>query len=362
MNKIIFSLILIFAFVGITNAQKHHKDSSTLKISGAADVYYKYDMAQSKNFIPATDNTLGIKQNSLDFGMVDLKIQKSVGKASIYTDLAFGPRPDTKPVDPQNSYHIQNFYLSYQLTKKLSFSAGAMYKYQSFEKITPADNFNYSMSKSWVQNFLSNPRAGGVRAIYVFNDMVRLNVGVYNSVDPKAPSDNVASLPAYGVSDFVAQLFVSPIKDLQLSAAYWYEAQRNNGFHTNFQANYKLANGWKLGLDATKFKCVDSLVGVSSYSSAVLYAQKFFGKIFSLGGRYEYMDKTEGPSVTNTFSPGYYNIVTFTLNEKLGPIALKEEVRFDKTNAANTFTTYQDKNGNPTDKATQLILAAIYAF
>jgi len=37
-------------------------------------------------------------------------------------------------------------------------------------------------------------------------------------------------------------------------------------------------------------------------------------------------------------------------------------VRFDKTNAANTFTTYQDKNGNPTDKATQLILAAIYSF
>ena len=359
-KKFILLMVLTLSIVGVSNAQKH-KDTSTLKISGSADIYYKYDFAQSSNYIPTTD-LLGTKQNSLDFGMLDLKIQKSFGKVGLFSELAFGPRPDTKPVDPQNSYHIQNLYVSFQLNKNLSFYGGAMYKYQSFEKITPADNFNYSMSKSWMLNYLSNPRAAGIKANYKFSDRVNLSVGLYNSVDPKAPADNVSATPLYGVSDFVSQLFVNPTDKLQLSAAYWLEAQKVNGTHTNFQAKYQYNKGLKFGLDATNYTCTDASVGVSSYKSAVLYVQKSIYQGVSLGGRYEYMDKTEGPTPSSTYVSGYYNILTFTLNEKLGPIFFKQEVRFDNTNKANFNSPYMDKNGNVTDKATQLIVAATYAF
>ncbi len=362
MKKSLSFIFLSVVFVGALNAQKHHKDSSTLKISGSADIYYKYDFAQSQTNIPSQD-ILGTKQNSLDFGVFDLKIQKGYGKATFFTDLAFGPRPDVKPVDPQNSYHLQNLYISYQLNKKLSFAAGAMYKYQSFEKITPVDNFNYSMSKSWEQNFLTNPRAAGVKATYIFSDKVSLTAGFYNTIDPKAPADNVSSTPSYGVSDFVTQLFVNPTKDLQLSAAYWREAQTVNGSHTNFQARYQLNKRLKLGLDFTRYKA-DTLAAVNSYTSAVLYAQEKLNNVFTIGGRYEYMDKTEAPNGINTFTylPGYYSILTLTLNEKLGPIALKEEVKFDQTNKGNLNTVYLDKDAKPTDKATQLVIAAVFSF
>ena len=213
------------------------------------------------------------------------------------------------------------------------------------------------MSKSWEQNFLTNPRAAGVKATYIFSDKVSLTAGFYNTIDPKAPADNVSSTPSYGVSDFVTQLFVNPTKDLQLSAAYWREAQTVNGSHTNFQARYQLNKRLKLGLDFTRYKA-DTLAAVNSYTSAVLYAQEKLNNVFTIGGRYEYMDKTEAPNGINTFTylPGYYSILTLTLNEKLGPIALKEEVKFDQTNKGNLNTVYLDKDAKPTDKATQLVI------
>jgi len=357
MKKIFLAFTFLMGILGNIIAQ----DSSKLKISGSADIYYKYDFAQSKNFTPNSD-ILGTKQNSLDFGMLDLKLEKTAGKVYIYSDIAFGPRPDTKPVDPQNSFHIQNLYVTYKLNRRLSFSAGAMYKYQSFEKITPSDNFNYSMSKAWVQNFLSNPRAAGVRASYSFSDKVSVNAGFYNSVDPKAPADNVSASPLYGVGDFVAQLFVKPVKNLQLSAAYWVESQTDNGTHINFQAKYQLCKTMKFGLDYTKYNCKDQFVGVSSYESMVLYVQKSFCKVFTIGGRYEYMNKTEGPNSFSQYVPGYYNIFTLTLNEKFGAINFKQEYRFDQTNSSNFNTPYFDKDGNQTNRQAQIIFAAVYNF
>ena len=42
--------------------------------------------------------------------------------------------------------------------------------------------------------------------------------------------------------------------------------------------------------------------------------------------------------------------------------ALKEEVKFDQTNKGNLNTVYLDKDAKPTDKATQLVIAAVFSF
>ena len=361
MKKLQLFFILFFGFAGLLQAQIQSKDS-TLKISGSADIYYAYDFAQSKNYTPSPD-LLGTKQNSLDFGMLDLKIQKSMGKASFFSDVYFGPRPESKGIAVKANYNIQNLYFSYKLNKRLSFSAGAMFRYQLFEKITPADNFNYSMSHSWQNTFNSYPRTGGFRASYIFSDKVNLNVGLYNSIDPQFSFDKVNGSFFYGTSDFAAQLFVSPSKDLQLSAACWLEAQKNNGKHLNLQARYQVNKGLKVGLDVTKVNS-DTTSSITAFTSSVFYVQQRINKIFTIGGRYEYMEQTESPNGTTalSFLPGYYNTATITLNEKLGAIALKQEIKFDQTNKGNGASPFQDKDGNMTNKATQLVIAAVFSF
>jgi hypothetical protein len=361
MKKLLLFFILFLAIANVLQAQLYTKDS-TLKISGSADIYYAYDFAQSKNYTPSAD-LLGTKQNSLDFGMLDFKLQKTIGKTSFFSDVYFGPRPESKGIAVKANYNIQNLYLSYQLNKKLSFSAGAMFRYQLFEKITPADNFSYSMSHSWQNTFNSYPRTGGLRASYVFSDKVSLNVGIYNSIDPQFSFDKVNGSFFYGTSDVVAQLFVTPIKDLQLSAACWQEAQKNNGRHLNLQARYQVNKGLKVGLDVTKVSG-DTTSSLTAFTSSVLYVQQRINKIFTIGGRYEYMEQKESPNGTTVLSylPGYYNTATITLNEKFGAVVLKQEIKLDQTNKANMASPFQDKDGNVTNKNTQLILAAVYSF
>ena len=336
MKRLIFFFIIFFTITNVLKAQIRSKDSSLI-ISGSADLYYAYDFAQSNKYTPGAD-VVGTKQNSLDLGMVDLKIQKIVGRSSFFSDIYFGPRPESKGIAVKANYNIQNLYFSYQLNKKLSFSAGAMFRYQLFEKITPADNFNYSMSNSWQNTFNTYPRTGGVRASYKFSDKVSLNVGLYNTIDPQFSYDKINSSFFYGSSDVTAQLFVKPIKDLELSAAYWVEAQKVNGKHANVQAKYQLNKGLKLGLDFTRLDSKDtSSVNQYAFTSTIFYAQQRICKNITLGARYEYMELTEAPNSTGStlYTKGFFNTITLTLNEKFGAITLKQELKMDNTNKNN---------------------------
>lgn len=358
MNKITILLIALMLSVAGLNAQSHSKDSTGLQISGTADIYYKYDFAQSATNTPAKDNLFGTLQNSLNFGVLDLRLKKKFGKVSFYSDIALGARPDTKPVDPANSYHIQSLYVAYQLNPKLQLSAGVMYRYESFEKLNPTDNFHYSLTNSFRQSFLTNPRTAGIRGMYKFSDKVSLSAAFFNSIDPKAPSDNISAAPFYGVSDFSSQLIVNPVKDLQLSAAIWVEGQKANGTHTNFQAKYKYKSTWKLSFDGNILNASDGVGAANSFRSAALYLQKDLCKVFTLGGRYEYFDQ-----VLVAGNPKeHYNIYTLTGCLKLGAIQFKAEGKFDFTTKDNAGSNLIGKDGLPTYNASQFIAAAIYSF
>ncbi len=370
MKKIMLFILVFSSCIGLAKAQ--NQDSTALQISGSADLYYKYDFALSDTNKRAgtnpnpdyPNNTLGNKLNELDFSMLDLRLKKRVGKTTFFSDLAFGARTDNKSNNPQNSFKIQNLYLTHQFTKELAVSAGAMYKFQSFERITPVDNFNYSMSKSYELTFANSfQRAGGIKVNYAFSDKINWTVGLYNSVDAKAADDGIASLTGYWVSDFCTQLFVHPIDNLDISAAYWREGQTVNGTHTNLQVKYSPISSLKLGLDATSFSAKDSALGTSgtSFKSLVFYAQKSICKGYSIGARYEYNERTE-KTYSPSYTTGYYNIFTLTSNVKLGPLSLKQEIMVENTNKGNTNSLYHDKSGNASFGATQLVLAAVYAF
>ena len=367
MKKIALSIGLCVASFGLVNAQTTSKDSS-LQISGSADVYYMYNLAASKDYSPSQD-ALNNNFNIIDFGMLDLKLNKEFGKASFFSELAFGARANSSiDVNSTNplSYYIQNLYFSYQIQKQLSVTAGIMYRYDTYEKLTSVDNFNYLDSNAFIESRKVPTRSVGIKANYTFNDMVSASIGLFNSIDTYKPisSDAVAANPNSGLSDVVAQLFVDPMKDLKLSAAIWKEGQKNKGTHINFQAHYKLNKGLNLGLDLNKYAGLDSATEIlysSNFTSVGLYAQQKITNIFSLGARLEH-EQTEQNTVSNSFVNENYNIITLTGKEKFGPLSLKQEIKYDMTDNSNVNTPYSDKNARPTNKNVEFVLSAIYAF
>ena len=360
------SLFLGCSCLSLVNAQTT-KDSS-LQITGSADIYYNYDFAQSKNpSVGAADALMGTKPNSIDFGMLDLQVKKDLGKSSIFAELAFGPRADGPKDASPSAYYLQNLYFTYKVQKQLSVTAGIMYRYDMYERLTAVDNFNYLASNAYRESRKIPSRSVGVKANYSFNDKVSASLGLFNTINNQTPNstDNVTSTPDFGLSDVVAQLYVNPTNNLKLSAAIWKEGQKNNGTHENIQAHYQVNKGLYLGLDFNNYSGMDSATqainACNNFTSVGLYVQKNITGLFSLGARLEHQ-QTEQNTVSNFYVKENYNILTLTGKETFGALSLKQELKYDLTDGSNVNTPYVDKSGNPTKNDVQIVLAAVFAF
>src|SRR5258707_13855606 len=132
-KKLLLLLFIVSAFCLSSKAQDTIKTTgdAPLVISGSVDTYYKGDFSGHGNIPTSFAN----ENNSISIGMIDLGLKKSVGKASFVGELSFGPRGQQQSIpnaDPglvtfptttttgigYSSYHIQNLYVSYNVTDK----------------------------------------------------------------------------------------------------------------------------------------------------------------------------------------------------------------------------------------------------
>jgi len=310
---------------------------------GSVDTYYKYDFSGHRNI----GTSFATDQNSVSIGMVDLGLKKKVGKASFVGELSFGPRgqeqslPDgSNSLDPivggASSYHIQNLYVSYDVTDKLNFTAGYMATFIGYEVISPTGNFNYSTSYLFSNGPFQN---AGFKATYAFSDKVSLMAGIFN--------DNWNTYTSqHDVSTFGAQLMVAPVKGW---TAYLNVASGpTSGTVFDLTTAYQITDAFKLGLNAADFSTAHGGLG---YDGVALYPQLAVSKIVTFGVRGEYFKFKKGDNVTG---------ITFTSNIKAGALTLIPEIRFDNTNVETAGFTKGD--GTPTKSAGQFVLAAVYAF
>src|SRR6201994_1353892 len=176
-----------------------------LVLFGSVDTYWKYDFSKTGN-IPTS---FASDQNSISIGMIDLGLKKTVGKASFVGELSFGPRSDQSI--PTSGYHIQNLYVSYNVTDKFSLAAGYMSTFIGYEVISPAGNFNYSTSYLFTNGPFQN---AGFKATYTFSDKVSLMAGIFykywNTYTSFRPAGE--SIASGDVSTFGAQLMLAPVK------------------------------------------------------------------------------------------------------------------------------------------------------
>ncbi|HEY0175565.1 MAG TPA: outer membrane beta-barrel protein [Pedobacter sp.] len=330
------------------------KTSTPLQISGSADVYYKYDFAKTPNIKTSFDND----QNSISVGMLDIALKKTTGKSSFVGEFSFGPRGqygsipngDGDDLNSDNSTHIQNLYMSYAFTDKLTATAGYMSTFIGYEVIVPTGNFNYSTSYLFTNGPFQN---GGIKATYAFSPKVALMAGLFNDWNVYKDMN--------GVTHFGAQLTLSPVDGwvayLNMLSGRVLGAAGTGSIY-DLTTSYQATEQVKIGLNAASYSVSN---GNGGYSGLALYLQNAFNANCSLGLRGEYFKSksdTNGLTLSGVVPGESVFAITLSGNLKAGGLTFIPEVRLDKGSSAQFL-----KNSlAPTKNASQFSLAAVYAF
>ncbi|WP_373941239.1 outer membrane beta-barrel protein [Polaribacter sejongensis] len=138
MKKVIFTLLLATSL--ITTAQEN-EDKGTFTLSGTVDVYgttnFTRDPGTPGILIAAPENA-----NAFGLGFANTVFAYEKGKAGVVADIAFGPRAD----DANMAGAINQLYAYYNVSDKLTITAGQFNTFLGYEVINPSANFNYTVS------------------------------------------------------------------------------------------------------------------------------------------------------------------------------------------------------------------------
>ncbi len=330
-------MLALSLFVGFNaSAQEEEAPAPSLSLSGSIDTYYKYDFADETNI----GTSFGGDQGSFSIGMFNLIASQEIGKASFVADVGIGPRNANSAGDGLNA-SIQNLYFSYQLSDKLSVTAGYMGTFVGYEVISPASNFNYSTSYLFTNGPFQN---AGLKFNYAFSDKVALMVGVFNDWNVYTDTD--------GKPDFGAQLYLSPTEgwDAYLN----FVTGDLSGTEFDLTTTYQITDEFLVGLNAATYSAPDD---GGSFTGAALYLNYAFSDAFSLGFRGEtFTDDKLGILMGDEKSS--VNAFTISGNINAGPLRIIPELRLD----AAEKEIFLDGSDDATKTATQFLLAAVYSF
>jgi hypothetical protein len=305
-------------------------------ISGSVDTYYKYQFDRVQG---ATSFAQDI--NSFSIGMANIILSKEVGRASFVADVAFGPRADNSAPGP-----VQNLYVSYALSDKVSVTGGFMGTFVGYEVISPTGNFNYSTSYLFSTGPFQN---GGLKFDFAISEKFGFMVGVFNEFDSYTNSS--------GGLDFGTQIYISPIDGLD--AYFNFVTSNDSGSQIDLTTTYQITNDFMLGLNVAKRttgEFFDEEVGAGlNFNGAAIYANYSISDSFALGVRGESYKDEDGGILGDVSSR--VNAFTVSANIGSGPLKLIPEIRFDVADE-DIFTDGDEL----TDSFAQFLVAAVFAF
>ena len=350
--KKLLTLLYAFTFLGsaTVNAQ-NEEEKNPLEISGSVDVYYKYDFSgyvdadgKSNILTSFADN-----QNSISIGMLDVALSQTLGKVSFTGEFSFGPRSfKSIPTFDQGdgdeiNINIQNLFVSYTLTDKISLTAGYMGTFVGYEIISPTGNFNYSTSYLFSYGPFQN---AGFKIDYALSDNFAIMAGIFNDWNVYQDFN--------GVSDFGAQVYWAPAEGWGVYVNFL--TGDPSGTILDITTGYQISDKFYLGLNAADYSAPDT---DSGYSGVALYPQYSISDAFAVGIRSEYFNIKEVVEGGTVISAGE-NVLANTLtgNFYSGPLTLSTELRLD-SGSSNFF---MDGSSAATANASQFLIAAIYSF
>ena len=339
----LFLMATFFSFIEL-NAQDDTEEENPLTISGSVDTYYKYDFSGDENI----GTSFASEHNSFSIGMLNLIASQEIGKAAFVGDISFGPRGQSQSLlnagADDNSFHIQNLYVAYQLSEKVTVTGGYMGTFVGYEVISPTGNFNYSTSYLFTNGPFQN---AGLKFDFAISDKVGLMVGLFN--DWNEYQDFSSS------KDVGIQLSFSPADgmDIYLNMI----TGENSGTEFDLTAGLQLSESFYLGVNAATYGANEeaklfNTADDTGFVGVALYPQLSISESTSLGLRYENF------TARGTEDDLNINAFTFSGNISAGPLTFIPELRYDSA-SEDIFT---DSDNELTGGAFQFVAAAVYSF
>jgi len=337
-----------------SNAQDSAK-STSLKISGFADVYFRYDFAKTKaNNLTSFTNSHG----NLNLGMASVKLDYTVSKVQVVADLGVGKRANEFSYNDNNALQaVKQFYISYSPKSWLKFTAGSWGTHVGYEVLDAPANRNYSMSYMFTNGPFSHT---GVKAEATSGSSAFM-VGISNATDYKYVPDG-----------YINRQFL--IAQYAFTPSDYFKAYLNYVGGTNLDTTKtkqfdivltsKLSNKFSVGyngtLNITKEHLGNKVYGADNkWWGSALYVNVDPTASFGLTLRGEYFNDDKQLKVFAA-APAGGSVFATTLSAqiKLDKLVLIPEFRYDK---ASQPIFVNDKSA-AVKSATSLLLAAIYQF
>jgi hypothetical protein len=319
-----------------------------LKVSGYADVYYKYNFNDN-----ATDNKTSFTgaQNAFALGMLSVKLQQAVGRVSFTGDLGLGQRAEEFSYHDRNtSAAIKQLFVSYSPWNAVTLTLGSFSTYIGYESVDADVNHNYSMSYlfSYGPFFHTGLKATARLGRHT------LMAGVFNPADRKyGPWD--------GRKDYGAQWAYASGDD-SFSSALNYLGGVDSGRIRHDQVDvvltYRLNAVFSLAYDGSYCSFSGSQQG--SWWGSAVYGTATWTKAWSVAIRAEYFQDRDDLTV---FDPekfpqgGSIWSVTLSGNYRIHELTLLPEIRFDRA-SVDLFTRKDDR----VPDSPSFLLAAVYRF
>lgn len=375
MLKRISTSLLALAPFCFTNAQDStaattEEPKAKFAVSGYVDAYYRFNFSNPKKEFETTNNLTSFtnSHNSFELGMASVKLEHSMGKVGVVTDLGFGTRADefsyadrigsvevTSPTegvaDLNSRFVIKQAYITYAPKDNLKFTAGSFATHVGYELVDPYLNRNYSMSYMFSYGpFLHT----GVKADLTAGKSGFM-LGVSNPTDFKSASfarkfligqysyagEKVKLYLNYQGGTFDAATKINQI-----------DAVITGAISDKFSIGY---NGTVQGVktrDDLNAKFGDS----NSWWGSALYLNVDPTSAFGLTLRGEYFDNKK--AILGALPSGSIFETTLSANFKINGLTIIPELRLDNSETA----TFIDRSGELKKSTVSGLIAAVYKF
>lgn len=385
MKKIFFFAALITfsakaqeAKVDSLKEEKVDETKQGFSFNGYLDVNYFYNSNKPLNdlntgasgFARAFDQ----KANQFQIGLVQTKITYAHKKTDAVVDLVFGPHADLGnygnvigPLGSTTSLAIKQAYFNWKATSKFTFTAGQFGTHVGYEVIDAPLNYHYSLNNL----FNNGPFYHiGAKATYAFNDKFALMGGIVNNWDNlyenniyKTAIGQLAFTPSDKVHLYVNYVGGDESTITDGSGNTLYKADSLKGFKQliDVVGTFAITEKLNVGINAVMGQLgytISDKRTTSNWGGAALYVNYSFTDKFSLGGRFDYLDNTQGVQYigNNSVMSGTLTGVIKVDEEHL---LIKPEVRLDQFNHEQ----FMDHSGFYTKKTQATFgIALIYKY
>ncbi|WP_445381608.1 outer membrane beta-barrel protein [Robiginitalea sp. IMCC43444] len=345
MKSIIFSNYIKYLLFGIVlslgiNLQAQEEESpSPFTLSGSVDAYFRTTFSDAGAATTATPTSFA-NQTGFALGMANLIGTYEAGSTGVVVDLVFGPRGTeaTFENDVLNGI-INQAYAYWNVSENTTLTIGRFNTWVGYEVISPAANFNYSVSYLFSNGPFSHL---GVKADFTLSDDISLMLAVTNPWDTNDISGSGeyalgGQLGAYG-------------QYLNL----YYDSGSNGGlgFEIDYTGGFDLTEDFFMGINAAYNTNSETDLG---FYGAALYPQLKTSDDFAVGLRGEYFAFTEdGFDDVPVFG------LTLTGSFTKENLIIKPEIRLDSFMDDNE--PFLDSDGIATNNLSSFLIAAIYSF